>query len=72
MPLTANLVLRFLLELFAFGSLAWWGFALPPVPLNVVVGIGAPVVAAVLWGRYGRRRPRDCRARAFVPWSRSS
>lgn len=56
--LTPNLVLRFVLELFAIGSLAYWGFALPPFPANIAVGILAPVAAAVLWGLFRAPRAR--------------
>lgn len=45
-------VLRFVLELFAFVSLAVWGFIAWPLPWNFVVGIGAPLLAAVLWALF--------------------
>ena len=44
-----NDVLRFVLELFAIVSLGIWGFAAWPLPWNIVVGIGAPVLAILLW-----------------------
>ena len=48
-----NDVLRFLLELFAFVSLGFWGFAAWPLPWpGVLVGILAPAVAIVLWGLF--------------------
>lgn len=47
---------RFLCELFAIVSLAIWGFAAWPVPLNIAAGIIAPVIAIVLWGLF--RSPR--------------
>ncbi|WP_022900803.1 YrdB family protein [Humibacter albus] len=49
-------VLRFLIELFAFVSLAVWGFIAWPLPWNIVVGIGAPLFAIVLWALF--RSPR--------------
>lgn len=51
-----NDVLRFLLELFAFVSLAIWGFLAWPFPWNIAVGIGAPLIAIVLWALF--RSPR--------------
>jgi hypothetical protein len=47
-----NDVLRFLLELFAFVTLGVWGFAAFGFPLNIVVGIGAPAVAILLWALF--------------------
>ena len=47
---TANLGLRFLLELALLGALAVWGFSLDSTWLSVVAGIGAPVIAAGVWG----------------------
>lgn len=47
-----NDVLRFVLELFAFVSLAIWGFSTWSVPLNIVFGIGAPLVAILLWALF--------------------
>jgi len=45
-------VLRFLIELFAFVSLAVWGFIAWTFPWNIVVGIGAPLLAIVLWALF--------------------
>ncbi len=48
-----NEVLRFLLELFAFVSLGIWGFLAFPLPWpGVLVGIGAPVLAILLWALF--------------------
>ncbi|SEB38384.1 Protein of unknown function [Paramicrobacterium humi] len=49
---TVNDVIRFLLEIFAIISLGIWGFVQFPFPWNIVVGIGAPVIAIVLWGLF--------------------
>ncbi|MFP3466188.1 YrdB family protein [Leifsonia sp. SIMBA_070] len=54
--LGVNDVLRFVLELFAIVSLALWGFLAWPLPWNIVVGIGAPVIAILLWALF--RSPR--------------
>lgn len=45
-------VLRFLVELFAFVSLAIWGFVAWAFPWNIVVGILAPALAIVLWALF--------------------
>ena len=44
--------LRFLCEVFAIVTLGIWGFTTFPFWLNIVVGIGAPVLAIVLWGLF--------------------
>ncbi|BDV29940.1 YrdB family protein [Microbacterium terricola] len=51
-PLSAIDVLAFVCELFAFGSLLLWGFAAWPFPWNIVVGIGAPVIAILVWALF--------------------
>ncbi|QDZ14822.1 YrdB family protein [Humibacter ginsenosidimutans] len=45
-------VARFVIELFAFVSLAVWGFIAWPLPWNIVVGILAPALAVVLWALF--------------------
>ncbi|MFC1409784.1 YrdB family protein [Streptacidiphilus sp. N1-12] len=43
--------LAFLLELLAFAALAWWGFETGGnLLVHLVLGIGAPAAAIVLWG----------------------
>ena len=51
-PLSAIDVLAFACELFAFVSLAIWGFAVWPFPWNIVAGIGAPLVAILVWALF--------------------
>jgi hypothetical protein len=47
-----SLALRFLLELTLLASLAVWGFTVGGgTPTKLALGIGAPVVAAIVWGR---------------------
>ncbi len=47
----ANLALRFLLELCALGALGYWGFKTGSGTITKIgLGIGAPLVAAVVWG----------------------
>jgi hypothetical protein len=51
----ANLFLRFLLELCALGALGYWGFKTGSATLTkVVLGVGAPLVAAVavVWSTF--------------------
>ncbi|GHF77083.1 hypothetical protein GCM10017566_59090 [Amycolatopsis bartoniae] len=49
--------LAFLLELLALAALAYWGFATGDgIVWKFVLGIGAPVVAAVVWGLFAAPR----------------
>jgi hypothetical protein len=49
----ANLLLRFLLELCVLGALGYWGFKTGSVTsTRVVLGVGAPLVAAVVWSTF--------------------
>lgn len=47
--LTAVDILAFVCELFAFGTLAFWGFTFWAFPWNIVAGIAAPLIAILLW-----------------------
>jgi hypothetical protein len=48
---TLNLGVRFLLEILALVALAYWGFtAGKGWLLNTLLGLGTPIVAAVIWG----------------------
>ncbi|PWC06992.1 YrdB family protein [Mycetocola zhujimingii] len=49
---TPNDILRLFLELFAIVSLGIWGFLAWSLPWNFVIGIGAPVIAILLWGLF--------------------
>jgi hypothetical protein len=51
-PLSAVDLLAFACELFAFFTFAFWGFAGWPFPWNIVMGIGTPVVAILLWALF--------------------
>lgn len=58
MQVTANDILRFILELTALAALAWWGFGVTDDPvLRLVLGMGAPLIAAAAWGIF--RVPND-------------
>ena len=46
-----NLALMFLLELCMLAALGYWGFTLDQgLTIRVSVGLGAPLLAAVVWG----------------------
>jgi hypothetical protein len=45
-----NDVLRFLLELGALAALAYWGFTTGDGAAAWLLGLGAPLAAAVVWG----------------------
>ena len=48
---SANLALRFLLELGALVAFGYWGFHTGgSTPAKVALGIGAPLLVAVVWG----------------------
>jgi hypothetical protein len=50
---SANLALRFLLELCALAALGYWGFqAGPNLPIKIALGVGAPLLAAIFWGAF--------------------
>lgn len=64
----ANLGLKFLLELCAIGLLCAWGLRTGDGWLGVVLGIGAPAVMVLVWGRYAApRAPQRLRAAARIP-----
>ena len=47
----ANLALAFLLELCALAALGCWGFVTGGgLPAKICLGVGVPLLAAVLWG----------------------
>jgi hypothetical protein len=53
---TANLALKFLLELAAIAALAYWGATAADGVLAVVLAVGAPALFIVLWGRFAAPR----------------
>ncbi len=47
---SANLALRFILELCALAAFGYWGFHTGKSPLaKIALGIGAPVLVAAIW-----------------------
>jgi hypothetical protein len=60
----ASLAVRFVLELGALAALAWWGSGTgSSVMVNVVLGLGLPLLMAAVWGAFvapkARRRLPD-------------
>ncbi|MBO9627496.1 MAG: YrdB family protein [Microbacterium sp.] len=56
--ITAIDIVRVIVLVVAIGTLALWGFAATwPLPWNVVLGIGAPVVVLLLWALFLSPRP---------------
>lgn len=48
-----NDIVRFVLELFAIVSLGIWGFLAWPGPWqNIAFGLGAPLLAILIWGLF--------------------
>ncbi|WP_254715702.1 YrdB family protein [Actinomadura sp. NAK00032] len=59
--------LAFVLEVAAIVALAWWGFTTGGnVVVNIILGIGTPVAAMVLWGLFAAPRARFKVALPFV------
>ena len=54
----ANLVLKFLLELAALAAFGLWGASAAGGAAAVLLAIGLPVAAAVLWGTFAAPRAR--------------
>ncbi|MDW4573483.1 YrdB family protein [Microbacterium sp. M3] len=50
--LSAVDIIAFVCEIFAFGTLALWGFTMWPFPWNIVAGIAAPVAAILAWALF--------------------
>ena len=55
---TANLGLRFLLELSALAALGYWGSQTGPLAVSIVLAIAAPLAGAALWGVYAAPKSR--------------
>lgn len=55
----ANEAVAFLLELAALGFLGWWGFgAGHEGALRILLGVGTPLLAVVVWGLFAAPRAR--------------
>ena len=63
----ANEGLALLLEIAAIVALGWWGFATGGhILINIVLGLGAPVAAMVLWGLFAAPKAKFSVALPFV------
>jgi hypothetical protein len=51
-PRGATLTARFLCELAMLAALAFWGYVVGEGPWAWLLGVGAPVLAAVVWGAF--------------------
>ena len=47
-----NLALRFLLEVAALVAIGYWGFSQHTGIWRFIIGLGGPVIAAVMWGTF--------------------
>jgi len=50
-------IVRSIVLVVSVGTLALWGFATWPLPWNVVLGIGAPLVVLLVWALFLSPRP---------------
>ncbi|MGE7217436.1 YrdB family protein [Priestia koreensis] len=51
-----NLLVRFSLELFALGSLVYWGLQFGKGSMKIVLAVGAPLLLGIVWGIFGSPR----------------
>ena len=66
---SANLALKFALEVFALGAFAYWGATVTSGVWAIVLAIAAPLAAGVLWGRFAApRASRRLRLHLRVPF----
>jgi hypothetical protein len=62
---STNLAVKFALEMGALAAFAWWGATVAGGALAVLLAVGIPVIAAVLWGIFAA--PRASRRLLLVP-----
>jgi hypothetical protein len=55
---STNLAVKFALEMAALVAFAWWGATVAGGALAVLLAVGLPVIAAVLWGIFAAPRAR--------------
>ena len=66
---SANLALKFLLELAAFAAFAYWGASVGDGVVPVLLAIAAPLVAIGLWATWAAPKSgRRLRAPARIPF----
>ena len=56
-PVTPVDIVRVVVLVVALASLALWGFTTWPLPWSPIVGIGAPVLALLIWALFLSPRP---------------
>ena len=63
-----NLLVRFLLELCMLASVAYWGFITHSSwALKILLGIGLPILLAVIWGYF--MAPRSSHRLSGIPFT---
>ena len=64
---SSNEALAFLLELCALAALAWWGFtAGAGIAVHLLLGLGAPLLAAAVWAMFAAPKARVRLSRSAV------
>jgi hypothetical protein len=53
---SVNLLAKFVLELAAVASFAYWGSSVGSGAVSIVVAVAAPLTACLLWGRFAAPR----------------
>jgi len=62
-----NLAVRFLLELAALFAMAYWGWTQHGGFIRIILAVGTPLVAAVLWGTFAVPNDPSRSGKAPVP-----
>jgi len=62
-----NLAFRFLLETAAFVAIGYWGFSQQSGIMRFLLGIGLPVIAAVIWAIFAVSADPSRSDRAPIP-----
>jgi hypothetical protein len=66
---SANLLLKFVIELAALAALGYWGSGVGSGATSVILAACAPLAAMFVWARFAApRSTRRLRARARVPF----
>lgn len=64
-----NLAVRFLLEIVGLMAIGYWGWHQAEGFLSIILAIGVPVIAAVLWGTFAVPEDPSRSGKAPVPIS---
>jgi len=62
-----NLIIRFLLEVAALVAIGFWGWKQDVVAARILLAVGLPLLAAVLWGTFAVPEDPSRSGRAPVP-----